>query len=50
MRQQIGAEAFLGWFIDPPSRYPDSDDDSNTITVYRYHDDAAGVYRDAWDP
>ena len=40
-----------GWYTDPPSSYPDSDDDdSATITVYRYHDDDAEVYRDAWDP
>ena len=51
MRHQIDAEAFLGWYVDSPSGYPDSDDDdSNTITAYRYHDDDARVYRDAWDP
>ena len=51
MRHQIGAEAFLGWYTDPPSGYPDFDDDgTTTITVYRYHDDDTGVYRDAWDP
>jgi hypothetical protein len=51
MHHQIDAEAFLGWYLDSPSGYPDSDDDdSNTITAYRYHDDDARVYRDAWDP
>ena len=34
MRHQIDAEAFLGWYIDSPSGYPDSDDDdSNTMTT-----------------
>ena len=34
MRHQIGAEAFLGWYTDPPSGYPDFDDDgTTTITV-----------------
>ncbi len=38
MRHQIDAEAFLGWYVDSPSGYPDSDDYDSR------------VYRDAWYP
>jgi hypothetical protein len=32
MRHQVGVEEFLGWYVDSPSGYPDSDDDdSETI-------------------
>ena len=30
MRHQIGADAFLGWYTDPSSDYPDSDDVGST--------------------
>jgi hypothetical protein len=50
-RHQIVAEKFLGWYLDSPFGYPDSDDDdeADTITAYRHNDDEARVYRDAWD-
>ena len=56
MCHQVDIEQFLGWYTDPPipqkaSGHQNVDDDSSeTITAYRYHDDDAGVYRDAWDP
>jgi hypothetical protein len=50
MRHQIVAEKLLGWYLDSPFGYPDTNDDgADTITANRYHDNEARVYRDAWD-